>query len=240
MRADSGANRSRAWPCYASLREGRTPRTPRSHRRSPERPSGWSARSSCRPRSRLRWPPEMKHARELPAPSSRSWRRATPASCWGRGLRRRAAQSSWPATMPAAPSSCSGRRRGSGRSSKRPTRAPASVSSSRKPAVRWATTRPSRWNWRPPAPPLSSWARCRTSRGSTYSPRAESSNSEGLTGRELQVLRLVAAGESNKAIAAELVLSKRTVDRHVSNIFRKLGVSSRAAATAYAYEHELV
>ena len=40
--------------------------------------------------------------------------------------------------------------------------APASVSSSRKPAVRWATTRPSRWNWRPPAPPLSSWARCRT------------------------------------------------------------------------------
>jgi DNA-binding CsgD family transcriptional regulator len=69
---------------------------------------------------------------------------------------------------------------------------------------------------------------------------AESSNSEGLTGRELQVLRLVAAGESNKVIAAELVLSKRTVDRHVSNIFRKLGVSSRAAATAYAYEHELV
>jgi DNA-binding NarL/FixJ family response regulator len=54
------------------------------------------------------------------------------------------------------------------------------------------------------------------------------------------VLRLVAAGETNKAIAAELVLSGRTVDRHVSNIFTKLGVSSRAAATAYAYEHHLV
>ena len=65
-------------------------------------------------------------------------------------------------------------------------------------------------------------------------------NSEGLTGRELQVLRLLAAGVSNKEVAAELVISKRTVDRHVSNIFRKLGVSSRAAATAYAYEHALI
>ena len=64
--------------------------------------------------------------------------------------------------------------------------------------------------------------------------------SHGLTQRELQVLRLVAAGGTNKAIAAELVLSERTVDRHVSNIFTKLGVSSRAAATAYGYEHRLL
>ena len=62
----------------------------------------------------------------------------------------------------------------------------------------------------------------------------------GLTERELEVLRHLAAGETNKAIAADLVLSERTVDRHVSNIFVKLGVSSRAAATAYAYEHELL
>ncbi len=62
----------------------------------------------------------------------------------------------------------------------------------------------------------------------------------GLTARERQVLRLLAAGQSNKSIAAELVLSKRTVDRHVSNIFAKIRVSSRAAATAYAYEHQLV
>jgi DNA-binding CsgD family transcriptional regulator len=62
----------------------------------------------------------------------------------------------------------------------------------------------------------------------------------GLTDRELQVLRLLAAGESNKAIAAELVLSPRTVDRHVSNIFGKMRVSTRAAATAYAYEHHLL
>ena len=60
-----------------------------------------------------------------------------------------------------------------------------------------------------------------------------------LTPRELEVLRLVAAGRSNKAIAEALVLSEKTVARHVSNIFDKLDVSSRAAATAYAYEHGL-
>ena len=54
------------------------------------------------------------------------------------------------------------------------------------------------------------------------------------------MLRLVAAGKTNRAIAADLVISEKTVARHVSNIFAKLGVSSRAAATAYAYEHGLV
>ena len=65
-------------------------------------------------------------------------------------------------------------------------------------------------------------------------------NGHGLTPRELEVLRLIAAGKTNKAIAAELVLSERTVERHVSNMFTKLGLSSRAAATSYAYEHRLV
>ncbi|MCK0509704.1 helix-turn-helix domain-containing protein [Aromatoleum buckelii] len=60
-----------------------------------------------------------------------------------------------------------------------------------------------------------------------------------LTPRELQVLRLVSAGKSNKAIAAELSLSEKTVDRHLNNIFMKLDVSSRTAATAYAYRHRL-
>jgi DNA-binding CsgD family transcriptional regulator len=69
---------------------------------------------------------------------------------------------------------------------------------------------------------------------------AAPADAHGLTQRELEVLRMVAAGATNKAIAAELVLSERTVDRHVSNILAKLRVSSRSAATAYAYEHELV
>jgi DNA-binding NarL/FixJ family response regulator len=62
----------------------------------------------------------------------------------------------------------------------------------------------------------------------------------GLTAREVQVLRRIAAGQTNRAIATELVLTTRTVDRHVSNIFAKLGVSSRAAATAWAYQRQLL
>jgi DNA-binding NarL/FixJ family response regulator len=62
----------------------------------------------------------------------------------------------------------------------------------------------------------------------------------GLTAREVEVLRLVATGRTNRSIAGELVLSERTVDRHVSNILTKLGVASRAAATAWAYEHQLI
>ncbi len=62
----------------------------------------------------------------------------------------------------------------------------------------------------------------------------------GLTTRELAVLRLVASGKTNHAIAVKLLLADKTVDRHVTNIFAKLGVSSCSAATAYAYEHWLV
>ena len=61
----------------------------------------------------------------------------------------------------------------------------------------------------------------------------------GLTAREVQVLRLLAAGKTNRAIAKELGLSEKTVARHVSNTFTKIGVPSRAAATAYAYENHL-
>ena len=61
-----------------------------------------------------------------------------------------------------------------------------------------------------------------------------------LTARELHVLRLIAAGHTNKAIAAQLRLSERTIDRHVSNILGKLDVPSRAAATAYGYDHKLL
>jgi DNA-binding CsgD family transcriptional regulator len=70
--------------------------------------------------------------------------------------------------------------------------------------------------------------------------RATSANRHGLTSREHQVLRLIAGGKTNKAIATELFLSERTIDRHVSNILTKLNVPSRAAATAYAYAHKLL
>ena len=63
-----------------------------------------------------------------------------------------------------------------------------------------------------------------------------------LTHREVEVLRLIAAGEDNQSIAALLVLSVRTVERHISNIYSKIGVegsASRAAATAYALRHDL-
>ncbi len=70
--------------------------------------------------------------------------------------------------------------------------------------------------------------------------RADGDDVHGLSGRELEVLRLVAAGRTNREIAATLVLSEHTVARHVQNIFAKLRVSSRTAATAFAFEHDLV
>lgn len=61
----------------------------------------------------------------------------------------------------------------------------------------------------------------------------------GLTARELEILRLVASGASNRDVATQLVISERTVARHLQNIFAKLRVSSRTAASAYAFEHDL-
>jgi len=61
----------------------------------------------------------------------------------------------------------------------------------------------------------------------------------GLSRREHEVLTLVATGKTNRAIATELFISEKTVARHVSNIFTKLGLSSRAGATAYAHKHGL-
>jgi ATP/maltotriose-dependent transcriptional regulator MalT len=61
-----------------------------------------------------------------------------------------------------------------------------------------------------------------------------------LTGRECEVIRLVASGRTNREIADELAISEHTVARHLQNVFVKLGRSSRAAATAYAYEHGIV
>jgi DNA-binding CsgD family transcriptional regulator len=70
--------------------------------------------------------------------------------------------------------------------------------------------------------------------------RRPNGSASQLTARELDVLRLVATGMGNRAIAAELFLSEKTVARHLSNIFAKVGVSSRAAATAYAFRSGVV
>jgi DNA-binding CsgD family transcriptional regulator len=71
-------------------------------------------------------------------------------------------------------------------------------------------------------------------------PQGASTPPAGLTERECEVLRQVAAGHTNRRIAAQLSISEHTVARHVQNIFLKLGLTSRAAATAYAYEHGIV
>jgi DNA-binding NarL/FixJ family response regulator len=71
-------------------------------------------------------------------------------------------------------------------------------------------------------------------------PRAASPTIGGLTSREVEVLRLVATGATNRDIADALVISEHTARRHLQNIFAKIDVSSRAVATAFAYEHGLV
>lgn len=76
-------------------------------------------------------------------------------------------------------------------------------------------------------------------RAAELSGKPRSGAPDGLTPREVDVLRLVATGAGNREVADRLVISQKTVARHMSNIFVKLGITSRAAATAYAYEHEL-
>jgi ATP/maltotriose-dependent transcriptional regulator MalT len=70
-------------------------------------------------------------------------------------------------------------------------------------------------------------------------PRATRASSHGLTARELEVLHLLAAGLSNRQLGERLFISPTTAARHVANIYSKLGVDSRAAATAYAHQHGL-
>jgi DNA-binding NarL/FixJ family response regulator len=71
-------------------------------------------------------------------------------------------------------------------------------------------------------------------------PAAAAGDTSSLTRREIEVLRLVATGVTNRAVAQRLGISEKTVARHVSNIFTKLGLSTRAAATAYAFQNDLL
>jgi DNA-binding NarL/FixJ family response regulator len=71
-------------------------------------------------------------------------------------------------------------------------------------------------------------------------PSGRDSGNPVLTRREVQVLRLIARGLSNKEIALQLIVSEHTVHRHIANIFAKLNLPSRAAAAAYAAQHYLL
>jgi predicted ATPase/class 3 adenylate cyclase/DNA-binding CsgD family transcriptional regulator len=82
------------------------------------------------------------------------------------------------------------------------------------------------------AAPAESWTDLPAPKALTYP--------DGLTAREVEVLRLVAQGLTNEQVAKELVISPRTVDTHLTSIYGKIGVSSRSAATRYAMEHHLV
>ena len=143
----------------------------------------------------------------------------------------------WRAAGCAARSALRGR---CGRSSTRRTRAHAFGSSSAWPAVRWETRTELRSSSKLPGRLSTRSAPSPTSGASIPCRVATKTGDSGLSARELEVLRLLASGRTNRAIAAELVVSEHTVARHVQNIFRKLGVSSRTAATAFAFEHDLV
>jgi DNA-binding NarL/FixJ family response regulator len=71
-------------------------------------------------------------------------------------------------------------------------------------------------------------------------PRGRTANAHGLTGRELEILALIVAGQSNREIGEQIFISSTTVARHVANIFSKLGVDSRAQAATFAHRHGLV
>ena len=203
--------------------------------------TGCSARSCCPPTSRSCWPWATSRKRAAPAASWRRSPRASIPACWARWPRTPAGRSSWPKATPHA---ALGSLR---RAFEVWQQVEAPYAAARVRVLIGLACRAlgdddgggleldaarAVFEQLGAAPDLA--------RIDALIQGAPSGHPHGLTPRELQVLRLVAAGKTNKAIAAELFLSEKTVDRHVSNIFTKLDVPSRAAATAYAYEHKLI
>ena len=225
---------------------GSRPAAPRTgaHRcrrlRDPARGSGdheprSSALACFRRSSRSCWPPASSNP---PVVHAWSWRRScrgSRARCWMRWSRRRGAQSTSPRRSRARRSSRCGRRATPGAPSTSRTRSPVRACSSETPAARSVTRSRRSWSTTRHGACSRDSARSRTSSDSR-----RATGEHGLSRRELEVLRHVAAGRTNREIATSLVISEHTVARHVQNIFAKLGVSSRAAATAFAFEHDLV
>ncbi len=204
---------------------------------SPEARS--SGAGCCPPPSTCSWRRATSTGRGRPRPSSRRWPSPSAAWPWTRWPPRRREPSSWPRGTPPAPSPTCARRTCCGPGPSRPSngRAPRLLTGRALAAVG----------------DLESSRRELEAARSTFrqlgaQPAADEVSAllappalpAGLTAREVEVLRLVASGRSNAQIAADLVLSEKTVARHLSNIFTKLDVGSRTAATAYAFENKLV
>ena len=108
-------------------------------------------------------------------------------------------------------------------------------------AAAWASTPPASEaviDEQPPLPPLP-LEPAATASPSVPKPLPSGPYPDGLTAREVEVLRLIAAGSTNRQIAAALVVSVATAERHIANIYAKIGVTNRAEATAYALRHGL-
>ena len=204
------------------------------------RPPTRSPSAGCCQRPSTSWWPPAPSTR--PAPSPPGWtrwpRRSAPRRCRPTRPSRRARWNSPPETPPARCPTCA-RLASSGPTRRAPTKGA---------RVRLVTGRALTAVGDVESARKELEAACATFRELGATPAAEEAehllrpadHPAGLTDREVEVLRLVASGRSNTQIAAELVLSEKTVARHLSNIFVKLDVGSRTAAAAYAFEHRLV
>ena len=229
-----------AWRSCGWHKGTRKPPPARSAVRSPRRPSPCSGRFSFPRTSRSPWRRARSTTPLRRVQSSTRSTRATGARCSARSRRRFVGRSSLPVESRRLRCARSALRGRCGRSSTRRTRAHAFGSSSAWPAGRWETRTELRSSSRPPGR-LSTRSAPSPTSARRFPVRSRREDwGHGLSARELEVLRLLASGRTNRAIAAELVVSEHTVARHVQNIFGKLGVSSRTAATAFAFEHDLV
>ena len=195
-----------------------------------------AARGSCRPGSRSCWRPATGRWRRKPAPSSRRRRRPSTPTRSAPWRHTRAAPSSSPTARPTRRSRRCAGRSSSGRRPRPPTTRRGRASSPGWRAGPSGTPMAPRSSSRPRRPPI---ARLGAAPDLARLASAGTPDRHGLSKRELEVLRLVAAGDTNKAIAATLFLSERTVERHLSNIFTKLDLTTRAAATSWAWRHGL-
>ena len=227
-------SRSSGWPrATASLRP------PRSGARS-TRPTAWPGPGCSRRSSRSCSPPATWRPPARRPPSSPRWPSdRAPRCCW-RSRHEPRARCAWPKATRARRSRRCARRRPAGRSSTPRTSPRGSGSGSAGPAGSWATRDAAELEFDAARRAFAALgAAPDLGRLDRLAGEAAADRPGGLTEREIEILRLLATGRTNRSIATDLTISERTVDRHVSNIYTKLDVNTRAAATAWAYEHDL-